>query len=138
MSSKESKKDYEVGYGKPPMAPRFKPGQSGNRLGRPRRLPEMLELFGKELKRKHTIIEGGQQVSVPMRQLLVKRLLHLASKDVRALLLALEWANQHQQREHHRVTMITDGMTLEEAAEAYRQMLRDTRMTPYMPGEERE
>lgn len=27
---------YEVGYGKPPVGSRFKPGQSGNRAGRPR------------------------------------------------------------------------------------------------------
>ncbi len=28
---------YEVGYGKPPVASQFKPGQSGNRKGRPRK-----------------------------------------------------------------------------------------------------
>lgn len=30
--------DYEVGYGKPPKEHRFKPGQSGNSRGRPRKL----------------------------------------------------------------------------------------------------
>lgn len=30
------KKDYEVGYGKPPKGTRFKPGQSGNPNGRPK------------------------------------------------------------------------------------------------------
>lgn len=29
-------KDYEVGYGKPPKASQFKPGQSGNPNGRPK------------------------------------------------------------------------------------------------------
>ena len=29
-------KDYEVGYGKPPKANQFPPGQSGNRNGRPK------------------------------------------------------------------------------------------------------
>ena len=28
--------DYDVGYGKPPKASQFKPGQSGNRRGRPK------------------------------------------------------------------------------------------------------
>lgn len=31
-----AKKDYEVGYGKPPTSTRFKPGQSGNPRGRPK------------------------------------------------------------------------------------------------------
>lgn len=30
---------YLVGYGKPPLHTRFKPGQSGNPRGRPRRAP---------------------------------------------------------------------------------------------------
>lgn len=30
-------KDYEIGYGKPPIATRWKPGQSGNPNGRPKR-----------------------------------------------------------------------------------------------------
>ena len=36
MSGK-SKKDYEVGYGKPPKATRFKKGTSGNPSGRPKK-----------------------------------------------------------------------------------------------------
>ena len=96
MSRRPSKMDYEVGYGKPPRAHRFKPGQSGNRRGRPRPLPEIVDLFGKELTRKHTIIEGGQQVRIPMLQLLVKRLLQLAVKgDLRAISEALNFAHQH-------------------------------------------
>jgi len=31
----DMKDDYEVGYGKPPVETRFKPGQSGNPAGRP-------------------------------------------------------------------------------------------------------
>jgi hypothetical protein len=30
-------KPYRVGYGRPPLATRFKPNQSGNPKGRPRR-----------------------------------------------------------------------------------------------------
>jgi hypothetical protein len=37
MSSSE-KKDYKVGYGKPPVETRFKPEPSGNRNGRPKKL----------------------------------------------------------------------------------------------------
>ena len=37
MSRKPGKGDYEIGYGRPPAASRFKPGQSGNARGRPRK-----------------------------------------------------------------------------------------------------
>jgi len=126
MSRRPSKMDYEVGYGKPPRAHRFKPGQSGNRLGRPRGLPEIVQLFAKELKRKHTIIEGGQRISVAMIELIVKRLLQLAAKgNLRAMSEAFNFANQHQQTERQRATtLITKNMSVEEAAEAYRQMIR--------------
>ena len=47
--------DYEVGYGKPPVHTRFKPGQSGNPLGRPKgarsREPHLPEPNEERLKR---------------------------------------------------------------------------------------
>ena len=51
MSSKKepSKADYEVGYGKPPQHTRFKPGQSGNARGRPRKSKELNKLIQAEL-----------------------------------------------------------------------------------------
>lgn len=42
MSGK-SDKSYEVGYGKPPKATRFKKGTSGNPSGRPRKAPQSLD-----------------------------------------------------------------------------------------------
>ena len=44
MSESESPKSeaYEVGYGKPPKHSQFKPGQSGNKKGRPKRPPRAM------------------------------------------------------------------------------------------------
>ena len=36
MADDKDKRDYEIGYGKPPKQTRFKPGQSGNPRGRPK------------------------------------------------------------------------------------------------------
>jgi hypothetical protein len=36
VTAEEPADAYEVGYGKPPVGTRFKPGQSGNPAGRPR------------------------------------------------------------------------------------------------------
>lgn len=41
------RKDYEVGYGKPPVAHRFKPGQSGNPKGRKESKLNEAELIAK-------------------------------------------------------------------------------------------
>ena len=41
MSS--NKKDYEVGYAKPPVATRFKKGQSGNPSGKPKKVARELD-----------------------------------------------------------------------------------------------
>ncbi|MGY4234723.1 hypothetical protein ACVIIW_003670 [Bradyrhizobium sp. USDA 4449] len=72
--------DYEVGYGKPPRERRFKPGQSGNPRGRPKKYPTLTELFADELKRKRTIVEDGQRLRVRTDEILVKRLVDVAAK----------------------------------------------------------
>ncbi len=47
MSEKNDKSDYEVGYGKPPLHGRFKPGQSGNPKGRPKKKePSQIDVSG--------------------------------------------------------------------------------------------
>jgi phage-related protein len=46
--------DYKVGYGKPPISSRFKPGQSGHRYGRPKEKlnesDELLKALGKKVR----------------------------------------------------------------------------------------
>ncbi len=42
--SGDSKRDYQVGYKKPPQATRFKKGTSGNPSGRPKKLTQLVEL----------------------------------------------------------------------------------------------
>ncbi|QDW37809.1 hypothetical protein FFI89_011985 [Bradyrhizobium sp. KBS0727] len=39
----DQKNDFEVGYGKPPVATRFKKGQSGNPSGKPRKIAQKLD-----------------------------------------------------------------------------------------------
>lgn len=49
---------YEVGYGKPPKASRFKPGQSGNPKGRKKGKKSPARLLKEILDEKITVIEG--------------------------------------------------------------------------------
>jgi hypothetical protein len=83
------KQDYEVGYGKPPVATRFKPGQSGNPKGRPRgagnKRPalheeRMKEIILDEAYRTIKVNDGASQVTVPMAQAIIRSLAVNAAK----------------------------------------------------------
>ncbi|MET4806784.1 DUF5681 domain-containing protein [Limibacillus sp. MBR-115] len=81
--------DYAVGYGKPPPAQRFQPGQSGNPKGRPRgaknkRPPlneeRLKDIILDEAYRSITVRDGERNVSVPMAQAVVRALAVNAAK----------------------------------------------------------
>lgn len=82
---------YEVGYAKPPVETRFKPGQSGNPSGRPRgakKKPAVPSLNEERLKsiileeayRTISINDVHGQVSIPMAQAIVRSLAVNAAK----------------------------------------------------------
>jgi len=72
---------YEVGYGKPPKQTRFAKGQSGNPLGRPRKLkPQPIRLSDApsdaflETEAYHliTLRENGQEIQLPAMQAVLR------------------------------------------------------------------
>jgi hypothetical protein len=50
----------EVGYGRPPFHSRFKPGQSGNRKGRPKGRRNVRTVVERALNQRITVREGGR------------------------------------------------------------------------------
>ena len=66
--------DYEVGYCKPPIPNRFRPGQSGNPRGRPRRSRNLKTDLEEELRARVTVREGGRERRVSKQRAMVKRL----------------------------------------------------------------
>ena len=89
-----------VGYGHPPEAHRFAPGQSGNPRGRPKgttsktpaQPPDRLtQIVLEEAARLITVREGDRTVTMSMQQALIRRLFVDAVKgDPRAQRLVLE------------------------------------------------
>ena len=68
----ERKRDYEVGFGKPPVHSRFKNGQSGNPRGpRPKSLPALLV---DALDEKVVATIGGERREITRRQAVVTQL----------------------------------------------------------------
>ena len=84
--------EYEVGYKKPPAHSRWKPGQSGNPRGRPKRTKEVGKLLERELDQLVRITERGQQTTLTKREILLKTLVNIALKgDLRALKMLLPY-----------------------------------------------
>jgi hypothetical protein len=84
------KRDYEVGYRRPPKGSQFKPGQSGNPKGRPKP-PETFEsLLQQELKARIKVVESGVPKRMSKEKGLVKSLVNggLAGKLGHMLLIA--------------------------------------------------
>jgi hypothetical protein len=97
------KRDYEVGYGKPPRYTRFKKGQSGNPRGRPSDAKNLSSLLDRALNEPVFIIENGRRRKVSKRRAFINRLVDRAAEgDLRAgkILLDIYPGPQTQRRRH--------------------------------------
>lgn len=84
------KKEYKVGYGKPPKQSQFQPGQSGNPKGRPKQKRTLTAKIEHELKKSIVITENGRSTKVSKGDALVKTLVARALKgDVRSVQLVI-------------------------------------------------
>ena len=108
MDPKEKDKGYSVGYKKPPQHTQFKPGQSGNPKGRPKKVPTTSDLFLKEsLSRVPIITKDGRRHMISKMQAIAKQFATKAANgDYKAARLVLEQLNsgtrfRRQPRQSH-------------------------------------
>ena len=66
---------YEVGYKKPPKKTQFKPGQSGNPIGRPKGSKNLKTELREELQERVAVREGGQRRTVSKQRAMLKSLM---------------------------------------------------------------
>ena len=80
----KSKKNYDVGYGKPPKSHQWKPGESGNPAGgkKKKKSPPnpMPELFAEGLAEKTSIIINGKKIDLSFGAAMAKNFLHKVTK----------------------------------------------------------
>ncbi len=89
----EKNEDNEVGYGRPPKASRWKPGQSGNRKGRPKGSRNFKTDLAELLSSLVNVTEAGRQRKVTVQKATLMRLGEKALKgDSRAIEKLLELA----------------------------------------------
>jgi hypothetical protein len=87
----DHKRDYEVGYGKPPRHTRFKKGQSGNPRGRPKGSKNLPTLLTEALNESVVVAENGRRRKITMRQAIIKQLVkRSATADLRAMKILLD------------------------------------------------
>jgi Family of unknown function (DUF5681) len=73
-------RDYKIGYGKPPKKHQFKPGQSGNRRGRPKGSKNTATLLREILDRKIEPRIGGVVRKISVREGILTRITDRALK----------------------------------------------------------
>jgi hypothetical protein len=83
--------DYEVGYGKPPEHSRFRPGESGNRRGRPKGSRNLRTYFEQALAEPVVVNEGGRRRKISKAEIAMTQLANKAAQgDLRAIRMSLE------------------------------------------------
>ena len=73
MSDDQDPKERKVGYKNPPVESRFKPGQSGNPSGRPKKKLTPMEAFFAELDKPIVVKEGGKKRRMTREQALLMK-----------------------------------------------------------------
>jgi len=86
--------DYEVGYGKPPLATRFRKGQSGNPRGRPKGTFNPAEMLKRAMIRTVPAREGDVLRRLPAMEAMYLNLVAKAiNGDPRAIAIVIKHAN---------------------------------------------
>ena len=88
----KTKKDYQIGYKKPPVHTRFPKGVSGNPSGRSRGSRNLKTDFLEELSERVTVTEGGKRRHHSKQRVTIKALVNKAmTGDVRAAAKVIEY-----------------------------------------------
>ena len=87
----DNKRDYDVGYGKPPRHSRFKKGQSGNPRGRSSGSKNLSTLLSEALNQPVIVAENGTRRKISKRQAVITQLVNQSAKgDWRAAKILLD------------------------------------------------
>jgi hypothetical protein len=96
-TAKGAGRDYEVGYGRPPVATRFQPGGFGNPKGRPRKQKSVGKIIQEALMIRVTIEENGRSRTMTAQELIFRNLVSAAAhRDVKAIYALLALKERYQ------------------------------------------
>jgi hypothetical protein len=88
---------YSVGYKKPPHHTQFKPGQSGNPKGRPKKDDTVADIIRRAIRTPVPIIKDGKRLKISILEAMVmQQLTKAASGDAKAAALIFNELKFHQ------------------------------------------
>jgi hypothetical protein len=100
--------DYEIGYGKPPASSQFKPGESGNKKGRPRGSKNTYTLLNEILNQKITIKENGKALKMSKKSAMLIQLINKGVKgDTKAISILFPHLLEADMKEEERNAVMT-------------------------------
>jgi hypothetical protein len=74
------RQDYEVGYGRPPVATRFQPGNRCNPRGRPKPRKTVAQLFDEAMNAKVRISVDGKTRTMTKQEVIIHNLVNAAAR----------------------------------------------------------
>lgn len=97
--------DGSVGYGRPPIQSRFKPGQSGNPRGRPKRSMNVDTILDKVLGQRVVVNENGKRRTLSKLEVALEQQANKAGRGQHQELCRADEAADQQEGQHHRKTI---------------------------------
>src|ERR1700730_433704 len=124
----DSHAPYTVGYGKPPRATQFRPGQSGNAKGRPKGSKNFVKLVEEELTQRIRITENGKHRKITKKQGIAKQIVNQAvSGSLKAIARVLDETSAHEDSNMVNSSLVNSDKpkATEPIAEEYLKILSD-------------
>ncbi|MBI3700869.1 MAG: hypothetical protein HY242_10560 [Afipia sp.] len=109
-----SEKVFDVGYKKPPAHSRFKPGQSGNRKGRPKTVPTTQDIQNKLLNEVRIVRSGDKILKMTTHELMMRKQIELALKGDTRAFKELTTARSKRETHQERIPLGVKEMTTED------------------------
>jgi hypothetical protein len=126
----ESNRDYDIGYGKPPLHSQFGKGHSGNPRGRPKGSPNLSTLIDSALNEKVIVSENGKRKRITKREAILKQLVNkAASGDPKSIHMLLTEIRLAEGRQPSAEPMLLDETDREVIRQLY-QRLHESDETP--------
>ena len=107
--------DNKVGYRRPPVANRFKPGASGNPSGKRKAKPTLSQRLDRILGESVSVTEGGKSKRMTKEEVFLRQLVTRAiGGDRQFSRLVLEYLERRQEKAPPEATSATDEFLMSE------------------------